>query len=188
MEGLLNIVRREVARGLGMRGFTRVGLVDSYDPVNHAAKVLYQPEGVLSGWLAVGSGMSGNGYGVHFAPSRGDQVLVHFLEGSKADGVIGMRLFSTADRPLNVPAGELWAIHASGSGWKFHNDGSGEIVTAGALTATVGGDLNADITGAATITAASVNLGGTGGRGVARIGDPVAGGVITGGSGRVTAV
>lgn len=163
MEDLLNLVRREVARVLAGRATTRIGLIDSYDPTSHAAKVLFQPDGTLSGWIPVGTAMAGNGYGIAFAPNLGDQVLVHFLEGDHGSGVIGMRLYSDADLPLPVPAGEMWAIHSTGSGWKFHNDGSGEIITEQGLTATVGGALTANITGAADLTiggALSANVSG----------------------------
>lgn len=147
MEDLLNLVRREVSRMLNLQARDRIGIVDSYDPDRHSVKVRYQPENTLSGWLPVGSLMAGNGYGVFFAPTPGDQVEVGFQGGVHEAGIVRMRLFSTTDQPLSVPSGEMWAIHQSGSGWKFHNDGTGEIIAASDLTLTVGGDLNVNVAG-----------------------------------------
>lgn len=151
IEELLNTVRREVARLLSLQARDRIGIVDSYDPKSHSAKVRYQPDNSLSGWLPVGSAMSGNGYGVFFAPTPGDQVQVSFHDAVHEVGIIGMRLFSTADQPLDVPAGEMWAIHQSGSGWKFHNDGTGELITTSDLSVTVGGDLTGTVSGDANL-------------------------------------
>jgi phage baseplate assembly protein gpV len=188
VEELRNLIRREVALVLSTRGTTRIGLVTDYDPNNHAAKVAYQPDGTLSGWIPVGTAAAGDSYGIHFAPQVNDQVMVHFLEGVHDTGVIGMRLYSDQDPPLPVPAGELWMVQSSGSLLKFHNDGSVEcasnadltVTVGGDLTATVSGDMEADVSGTATIKAPTVNLGDTGGPAVARVGDTVQVGSQTG--------
>lgn len=121
---LLNIIRREVARYMALQSSTRPAIIDSYDPVNHAATVRFQPEDVLSGWLPVGTAMAGNGYGVFFAPSPGDQVQVNFYEGNFDTGIIGLRYFSDVDRPLNVPSGNMWLVDPSGSSIKLTNNGT----------------------------------------------------------------
>ena len=171
----------------------RVGLVDSYDPTNHSAKVRFQPEDVLSGWLPIGSPSAGSGGGAAFAPSIGDQVVVHPLEGAKQAGVIGERLYSNADRPPAAPAGEFWFINPkSGSLLKIANDGSITLTSNQGQTLTVGADWTVNVTGSVNLTAAHVNitssdinLGASGGAAVARVGDTVSGGVITSGSAKV---
>lgn len=165
VEDLLNLVRREVARALTLRAGNRVGIVDSYDPSTHSVKVRYQPEDTLSGWLPVGTMRSGNGAGVHFAPNIGDQVVVHPLEDVHEAGIVGPRLYSTADQPLNVPAGEMWIVDDQGTSIKLTNDGNASISTPGDLsisvqgnlTQTVQGDMTIDVTGNLTITAGQVN-------------------------------
>jgi phage baseplate assembly protein V len=133
----------------------RIAIISAYDPANYCAKVLVQPEGVETGWLPVFSPWIGNGWGMFCPPNIGDQVKVHFQEGDFESGVVALRSFNDVDRPLNVPPGEFWLVHQSGSFLKFHNGGNVELVTNANLTATVGGTLNATVAGAATMSAAS---------------------------------
>lgn len=133
-EQLLNLIRREISIALTLRGTTRIGLVQSYDPATHSARVAYQPEGVQSGWLPVGTARAGSGAGICFAPNVGDQVLVHFLESDHDSGVIGLRLYSTQDVPPNVPAGQMWIVDDAGSSIKLTNDGNISIEASGDLT------------------------------------------------------
>lgn len=147
MEDWLNLIRREVQRGLSLISRDRIGIVDSYDPATHAVKVRLQPQNTLSGWLPVGTLAAGNGFGVHFAPNVGDQVVVHPLDGVHEARIVGSRLFSTTDQPLSVPAGEMWVIHKTGSGVKFHNDGKVELISNSDMTITVGGKLSQTVQG-----------------------------------------
>jgi len=168
MRQILNAVRREVALMMQNIATVRMGIVDSYDPVTHTAKVKFQPDDTLSGWLPIGSARVGVNCGLVFAPNIGDQVEVRFLEGVHEAGVIGLRFYSDQDPPPNVPAGESWFINEQGSGWKFHNDGSGEITTTAALT----------VTAPMIILTGETQIGAPGGKKVALDGDPVVGGVI----------
>ena len=168
MDHLLNIIRREALRVLGTRATVQAATVSSYDPANHAAKVLYQPENTESGWLPVGSLGVGNGFGVYFAPNVGDQVMVHFLNGQREAGVIGPRLYSDADRPLNVPAGELWLMQSPTCGIKLQGGDAITVIGAtlnasitGDGTITVGGDLGVSIAGAGTITTGTLTVNGS---------------------------
>ncbi len=157
MEDLKNLIRREIALYLTGRATTRIGLVDSYDPNTHAAKVRFQPENTLSGWIPIGAAATGNNFGVHFAPNIEDQVMVHFLEGEHEAGVIGMRLYSDQDRPLPVPAGEMWIVHKTGSGLTLKGDGSTNITAHGLMQTTVGDGATSDITGDVTTTISGSN-------------------------------
>lgn len=188
-DGLQNLIRREVLRVLGTRATTRSALVDSYDPANHAAKVRFQPEDSLSGWLPVATMRAGNGAGVHFAPNIGDQVLVHFLEGEHETGVVGMRLYSDADRPLNVPAGQMWMVDDAGAAVKLTNDGNVSVASAGSGSITVTAN-SGTVTVAAqkvVVNSSNIQLGGAGGKKVALDGDSVSGGVVHASSADVTA-
>lgn len=148
---LLAIIRREIAVALTLRGSTRQGLVQSYGP-GHAAKVLYQPEGVLSGWLPVGTMGAGPGWGMGFAPMVGQQVTVHFLEGDHDSGIIGPSIHSTVDTPPpNLKAGMAWMIDPSGSSVLLTNDGNVSINAPGNLSATVGGNLSSTVSGDANM-------------------------------------
>ena len=102
----------------------RFGTVTSVDPNTATARVLLQPEAVLSGWLPVLSPWIGAGWGMSCPPSPGDQVLVLAQEGDAEHGVIIGRAFSDTASPPPAPAGELWLFHASGSFIKLLNDGT----------------------------------------------------------------
>jgi len=62
-------------------------------------------------------------------------VEVQFQEGDPEAGFVCQRFYNDSDRPLNVPSGEFWLVHQSGSLFKFHNDGSVEMQAATNLTA-----------------------------------------------------
>lgn len=167
MDRLLNIIRREAMRVAGLRATDQIGIVSSYDPDSHSVQVKFQPEDTLSGWLPVGSLAVGNGFGVHFAPNIGDQVMVHFLNGDREAGVVGPRLYSDGDRPLNVPAGELWLMQSPTCGIKLQGGDAISVIGAtlsatisGAGTISVGGDLDVSISGSGTITAGTLTVDG----------------------------
>jgi hypothetical protein len=51
-EAILSAVRREIHRAMQKpHKPSRVGLVSSYDPKQHAVKVQLQPEGTQTGWI-----------------------------------------------------------------------------------------------------------------------------------------
>lgn len=88
-----------------------------------------QPEGVLSGWLPVATPWSGTGWGMICPPTPGQQVIVIAQEGASEHGIIVGTTFSQAMLPPNVPVGECWLIHGSGSALKLTNQG--DVVIAG---------------------------------------------------------
>jgi phage baseplate assembly protein V len=158
MDGLTNMMRREAARAMTQLSLTRIGVVSNYDPATYSAKVRIQPEDVETGWLPVASLWVGNGWGLFAPPKVGDVVEVRFQEGGKEAGIVGLRHYGDALRPLAVPSGEFWLQHASGSFLKFRNDGSVELHTAGDLNATVAGQANLTVTGNVVASASQFNL------------------------------
>jgi uncharacterized protein involved in type VI secretion and phage assembly len=119
---------------------TRIGKIVNYIPQDHSATVKIFPEGWedptanITGYLPIASQFVGNGWGMFAAPTNGDLVIVTFQEDDINSGIITQRLFSDDSRPLNVPSGEFWLVHKSGSLLKFHNDGTVELTSSGALT------------------------------------------------------
>lgn len=124
MEAFLNAIKRTAAGMDAQYAQPRFALVASVDPVNYAAKVLLQPEGVLSGWLPILTQWVGAGWGLVAPPQPGDQVLVLAHLGQADHGVIIGRAYSLSDPAPAAPAGELWLVHATGSFLKLHNDGT----------------------------------------------------------------
>jgi len=127
MEGVLHGMRREAERTSNRIARTKIGTISSYDPASHAVKVMAQPENYETGWMPLASPWVGNGWGMFAAPAVGDQVVIHFQEGGYEAGVAAERLYSDADRPLNVPSGEFWLVHEKGAKIRLRNDGSVEI-------------------------------------------------------------
>jgi len=119
-----NLVKAKAGALDGLAGAARFGLVSSFDPVAYAARVLIQPENVLSGWLPVLSAWVGGGWGLAAPLTPGAQVLVLAQEGDAEQGVVLGAVWSAVDKAPGAPAGELWLQHQSGSFLKLHNDGT----------------------------------------------------------------
>ncbi|MDE8344807.1 MAG: phage baseplate assembly protein V [Acidocella sp.] len=138
METMWNLVKAR-ANGLdGMAGVLRFGLVTSFDPSSYAARVLIQPENVLSGWLPVMSAWVGPGWGMAAPVVPGAQVVVLAQEGDAEQGVVIGAVWSAVDQPMAAPAGEVWLQHQTGSYFKLHNDGT---ITLQAQTVNIAGNL-----------------------------------------------
>jgi hypothetical protein len=101
----------------------RMGTVTSSNAQTATAKVLLQPEGVLTGWLPVLTQWAGSGWGMACPPSPGDQVLIIPLEGDAQHGLIVGRLYSNSVRPPQVASGEIILSHHSGCSLRLLNSG-----------------------------------------------------------------
>ena len=124
---LSNILKSHAAGLDQSAGQIKFGTVTSVNSGNATARVLIQPEGVLSGWLPVVSQWVGDGWGMACPPVPGDQVLLAPQEGDVEQGIIIGRTFSTKQMPPAAPGGEFWLVHQSGSFFKLCNDGSVQI-------------------------------------------------------------
>jgi len=127
MDRLINAFKSCAGALDGAQGQARFGIVASVDPNRATARVLLQPEGVLSGWLPVLSAWVGSGWGMVCPPNPGDQVLVLAQEGAAEHGVIVGRAFSDQQSPPAAPGGEMWLVHASGSAIKLVSDGTVQV-------------------------------------------------------------
>jgi len=124
MDHLWNMIKAQAGGLDGLAGVVRFGLVSSFDPASFAARVLFQPENILSGWLPVVSPWVGAGWGLAAPLPPGTQVVVACQEGDAEQGVIIGAVWSAVDMPLDAPAGELWLQHQSGSFIKLFNNGT----------------------------------------------------------------
>ena len=124
MDQFWNMVKAHAGGLDGLGGTARFGLVSSFDPTAYAARVMIQPENVLSGWLPILSPWVGAGWGLAAPLTPGAQVLVVAQEGDAEQGVIVGAVWSAVDTPPGAPAGELWLKHQSGSFLKLQNDGT----------------------------------------------------------------
>ncbi|WP_244643778.1 phage baseplate assembly protein V [Alsobacter metallidurans] len=178
MEDLFNAMRREAQRMDQRHAKSRVGLVTSWDPDKHAAKVKLQPEDVETGWLPVASSHIGDGHGIAVGLTPGDQVTVGFQEGDVDTPVITGRVFSDKDKPPRAESGELVIKHKSGAIITIDKTGAMTVKNVtGAMTIDAGTDLAIKAAGAIDITSATLKHNGK------NIGDThVHGGIVVGGS------
>jgi hypothetical protein len=122
MASIFDVARRHDRNMATYRSTEMHGLVTSYDPKNHLAKVNFQPGGYESGWLEIHTSHIGSTYGEATGlqvgsgqgsgQDQGDQVVVSFQEDDAAAGKITGRVHSTQDKPLQVQSGEWarWAV------------------------------------------------------------------------------
>lgn len=114
---LERMVQHIIERLMAGRYTERHGLVTSYDPDKHLAKITFQPEGQESGWLPIETGHVGNGFGIAIGltpgdgKKTGDQVIVRYQEGDIESGKVVQRVHSDQDKPPKVESGEMvfWA-------------------------------------------------------------------------------
>jgi phage baseplate assembly protein gpV len=162
MDRFLNLLKAQSAGLDSALAQPRFGIVSSFDPATYTARVLMQPEAVLSGWLPVLTVWGGGGWGMACPPSPGQQVLVLAQEGQSEHGVIVGTAFSQAMAPPNAPAGEFWLVHKTGSLVKLQNDGD-VVVQAGQITLNGPVQVNGNLTVDGTITDATGQIGLNGG-------------------------
>lgn len=134
VDRLSNAIRAHAANLDQAAGQMKFGIVASVNSKTRLARVLLQPEGVLSGWLPILSHWIGSGWGMITPLAPGDQVLVLPQDGDIEQGIIIGATFSSAQPPADAPAGEFWLVHKTGSCLKLCNDG----------TIRINGDLHVD--------------------------------------------
>jgi phage baseplate assembly protein V len=170
---LLNALKMHAASMDAQSGQPRMGVVQSYDPNSGTAKVLLQPEGMLTSWLPVLSQSVGTGWGVHTPLSGGEQVLVLPMEGDADNGVIVGRAWSDEMQPAQNPfgggnpaPGSILMLDKNGSAVLLDAGGNIKVKNSAGATATVESNGQIALTDAsgASITLANngtVNVNGT---------------------------
>lgn len=136
-----NKILHVIERWWSSRYSEKHGLVSSYDPKNHMAKVTFQPGGQESDWLPIETGHIGNGFGIAIGltpgdgKKTGDQVIVRYQGNDIESGKVVQRVHSSMDKPPEVQAGEMvfWSKFTkspgqSGLGDDSQSTGSGDQI------------------------------------------------------------
>jgi len=124
------MIYRAIENWAAGRRHERIGLVTSYDPKTHTAKVMFQPEQLESGQIPIETHAMGNNYGhvTGLVPgdgkTTGDQVVVRYQEGDFESGKISGRIHSDVDMPPQVQSGETAIISQFNASIKMNKDGS----------------------------------------------------------------
>lgn len=169
MEEILNIVRREVERGIARFSPWAVGTLTSYDGKSNG-KVSLQPEGTETGWLPINAmSLSAN-----FGPRLGASCLVHFQDGDREAGMILGYFYTDAEVPPPLAEDEFIMVTPWGAVVKVLKDGTIILFSGGSyfsidadktvtLTGKVGQTIVMDLSGNIILTPAAggkVYLGG----------------------------
>ncbi len=168
MDRLMNAIRQQIAAQMAQQGQHRWGIVQSVDPSRPAAKVLIEPEGVMSGWLPIISTAAAGGWGLTVIPVPGMMAYLSPDLGDAQHLVITGFGHNDLNRPASVPnapgsGGTRATAGAAQTGGEFllaHQSGAFIRLTAGgnilmsAPTVQIDGNLtvNGTTTGYGTIT------------------------------------
>lgn len=136
MSDLEAMIQNAVERFMGSRVTEKYGVVTSYDPQKHTAKVMIQPDNFESGWLRVSEGHIGSGWGIVSGLQVGDQVKVSVAQGDINNGSIAGRVHSDQDQPPVAQSGEIVIQHTSGAKIMMAADGSVSVHSSGPLAIT----------------------------------------------------
>jgi phage baseplate assembly protein gpV len=128
MDAFLNALKAQASALDASAGQPRFGTVSNVDVTHGLARVLLQPENVLTGWLPVLSPWVGAGWGLWAPPQPGDQVLVLAQEGEIEHGAVIARGWSAESPPPQAALGELVLQHSSGTQLRLANDGTVRVV------------------------------------------------------------
>ncbi len=133
-DGFIDLIRREAAIIVAQRQFKGTVVVTAYDKRKHALKGMLVPYMVETGWIPIGAGAIGNGSGDLMAPKvgsadalDGDQFAVQFDTGDTNTIVATHRIFSDADAPPQIEAGEMMRRHQDGQQLYFDKDGNATL-------------------------------------------------------------
>lgn len=139
---MIEMIKHKAAEQAGQQIVLCEALVKSVDPNKYMAKVEFQPYGLTSGWLPIGSIAAGPGWGFFHLPPLDTLVTVGFLGGDINNGRVMFAYSNGTDiPPAGIKQGEFLLQHTSGSLLHFDVDGNVNMVTSGDLTATVQGDV-----------------------------------------------
>jgi phage baseplate assembly protein V len=149
METLINAIKQQALLEVGRKILTKIGTISGYDAITHTARVMLQPEEIETGWLPVLSLSASKDWGFIIQPTIGDQCLVHFVEGSQDNGVVGLFSFSNPVPPQTDGTAVFLFYHSNGAQVKINKTGEFSLKSATGQNAGVvsGKDIQLSATG-----------------------------------------
>lgn len=125
---MINIVKQQTMLATANLAAPAIGIVTSFDPDNFTVQVQLHPAteddpAIITGNIPLLSPWIGDGWGMFCPPNLNDLVVVLYQQNNYQSALGAMRIFNNTARPLPVPSGEFWLVHASGTYFKMTNDG-----------------------------------------------------------------
>jgi len=130
---LANAIKEQAAMVTGNQAFIKIGKIISYNPEDYLVQVLIDEPipgndetsipSIQTWWIQIMSLWVGNGWGLFCTPTLGANCIVLFQDGSYQSPIGAIPIFNDISRGLNVPSGECWLVHQTGSYIKLTNDG-----------------------------------------------------------------
>jgi phage baseplate assembly protein gpV len=117
-----NLIFRCLERFWASKYNARYGVVTSYDPEKHAAKVKIKPFDVETGWLPIQAHHVGNGWGIVVGLQIGDQVKITHNNGDFEIGEITARVHDDESKPPQVKSGEILIKHEKAGSFFLDKD------------------------------------------------------------------
>ncbi len=130
----IDILRREAAIVVAQMQFKGTLVCTGFNPQTYSVKGILMPHEVETGWLPIGGGAVGDGFGDVWGPKvgssdslDGDQFSVHFDTGDANAGFTAHRMFSSTDNPPQVQEGEMMRKAQFGQQLFFDMDGNATL-------------------------------------------------------------
>jgi len=114
----------------------RYGVISSFNPQNYTVKVLIQPEGTETGFVPLTAPWVGPNFGMVFGPNGGEQVMLHFIDGSLQATIVGGMMFNDSMQPPPITAGQFAVVDSKGSYVRLNNDTTITLGATGGITST----------------------------------------------------
>ncbi len=135
MHAQQNAAKARAGAQIAAQGQPRWGIVDTVKPDGSEAKVMLQPEDVLTGWLPIVSPWIGPSWGLHCPLVAGNMVVVVADTGQAEHGMILGAAWNLEDPPPQAPAaiggkaspavaGEMLAVGKAGNVFRLCADGT----------------------------------------------------------------
>lgn len=112
---MIREIQEQIQKALAKIQFFAVGKITKVDLANYLVQAQILTTGMMTNWLRIGTEYSGADFGLCWAPTIGDEILICFPTGDPAgQGVVIRRLFGK-DAPPAMAEDEIILNHKSGT-------------------------------------------------------------------------
>jgi hypothetical protein len=156
------------------------GHIANYDPATHRVRCVLpsirneDDTPALTGWMPLGSGMAGQGWGIQMAPlggatienpTKGELVIIQRVDRQVGVTAVASMVFNQVNTPPgpSIKPGEMVISSSFGSSLKFDAENNITITSSGKVTVDAQGDVTLMTAGNLILQAASSKVSAAGG-------------------------